>query len=193
MPHLPWAYKVRKDGKIAADNHGYIDDNRQTAPAKEECWQAGSRWAKQCSFLGTQDAPRKRREPSQEAGPWAGIVAHTTNGRVTKLVTQERWVKTTSVISKTDIALQAVEDSPDGKQRLNHNELERSRGFLNYVCQTYPPMTPFLKGFHLTIDGWRDGRGEYGWRMSDRIIKDELLEEQDDPAAPKEVTPVPSF
>jgi hypothetical protein len=29
--------------------------------------------------------------------------------------------------------------------------------------------------------------------MSDRIIKDELLEEQDDPAAPKEVTPVPRF
>jgi hypothetical protein len=34
--HLPWAYKVRDDGKIAADNHGYIDDNRQTAHTKEE-------------------------------------------------------------------------------------------------------------------------------------------------------------
>jgi hypothetical protein len=88
--HLPWAYKVREDGKIAADNHGYIDDNCQTAPTKEECWQAGSRWTKQCSYLGTHDAPQKRREPSQEAGPWAGTVAHTANGRVTKLVTQER-------------------------------------------------------------------------------------------------------
>jgi hypothetical protein len=180
-------------GKMAADNHGYIDDNRQTAPTKEEGWQAGSRWAKQCSYLGTQDAPRKRREPSQEAGPWAGTVAHTTNGRVTKLVTKERWEKTKSVIAKTGAALKASEDAPDGAQQMNRKELERTRGFLNYVYQTYPPLTPFLKGFHLTIDGWREGRDEYGWGMSDRLIKDELLEEQDDPAAPKEVTPVPRF
>jgi hypothetical protein len=54
-------------------------------------------------------------------------------------------------------------------------------------------MTPFLEGFHLTIDGWRDNRDKYGWRLCDNLIKDELLEEQDDPAAPKEVTPVPKF
>jgi hypothetical protein len=41
-----------------------------------------------------------------------------------------------------------------------------------------------------TIDGWHDDCGEYGWRMSDGPIKEEPLEEQDDPAASREVTPV---
>jgi hypothetical protein len=54
-------------------------------------------------------------------------------------------------------------------------------------------LTPFLKGSHQTIDGWRENRDEYGWRMCDNLVKDELLEEQDNSEAPKEVTPVPRF
>jgi hypothetical protein len=65
--------------------------------------------------------------------------------------------------------------------------------FFNYVCQAYPPLTPFLKGFHLTIAGLREDRDEYGWRMCNNLAKDKLLEEHDDPAAPREVTPVPRF
>jgi hypothetical protein len=45
------------------------------------------------------------------------------------------------------------------------NGLEKTRGFLVYVSKTYPPMTPFLKGLHLTIYAWRPERDEEVRRM----------------------------
>lgn len=47
-----------------------------------------------CIHLGLQDAARKRHEPSQEPGAWAGAVVTTKNGQVEKSVTQDWWVKT---------------------------------------------------------------------------------------------------
>jgi hypothetical protein len=55
------------------------------------------------------------------------------------------------------------EDSAGG---LNHKQLERSRGFLVYVNQAYPSLVQHLKGIHLTLDGWRSGRNEEGWKRS---------------------------
>jgi hypothetical protein len=48
-------------------------------------------------------------------------------------------------------------------EMVDHNELERTRGFLVYVASTYKPLTTFLPGLHLTIDSWRPGRDEEGW------------------------------
>jgi len=53
-------------------------------------------------------------------------------------------------------------------RRLNRQRLEEMRGFLNYVVRTYPWMNPYLKGLHLTIDGWRPGRVAGGWRNRQR-------------------------
>ena len=36
--------------------------------------------------------------------------------------------------------------------------LECIRGFLIYVARNSKWMTPYLKGLHLNIDGWREGR-----------------------------------
>ena len=77
---------------MATDIHVYVDDVRITAPTKELAWLASSRVAKQCSWLGLQDAARKRREPSQVPGSWAGAVI-LTNGPPRKSVTQEKWEK----------------------------------------------------------------------------------------------------
>ena len=52
---------------------------------------------------------------------------------------------------------------------LRHVLLE-IRGFLNYVVQTYPWMNPYLKGLHLSIDGWRDDRNIGGWRFKEPSI-----------------------
>jgi hypothetical protein len=38
-------------------------------------------------------------------------------------------------------------------------------GFLVYVARTYKPLAPFLFGLHLTINSWRPGRDEEGWRL----------------------------
>ena len=36
------------------------------------------------------------------------------------------------------------------------------RGFLNYIVQTYAWLSPFMKGIHNTIDGWRFDRDVEG-------------------------------
>ena len=41
---------------------------------------------------------------------------------------------------------------------MSNKILEGIRGFLIYVARTFKWMTPYLKGLHLTIDGWREGR-----------------------------------
>ena len=34
-----------------------------------------------------------------------------------------------------------------------------------YVTSTYPPMVPYLKGFHLSLEMWRGGRDAEGWKL----------------------------
>jgi hypothetical protein len=117
--------KVQKDGKVVTDIHQYIDDNRTTAPTVEEAWLAGSQWAKVCSFLGIQDASRKRREASKKGGAWAGGVAHCDEHGVWKLITQERWDKTKGKLSQLDEDLKRVEDPEDPTDDLDRKVLER--------------------------------------------------------------------
>ena len=60
-------------------------------------------------------------------------------------------------------------------------------------------MVPYLKGFHLTIDGWRSNRNEFGWKMSQIHLKlkddgkDSSNLQEDASDYPSEVKPVPRF
>jgi hypothetical protein len=87
------------------------------------------------------------------------------------------------------------EDTAGG---LNHKQLERSRGFLVYLAQSYPSLVPYLKGIHLTLDSWRLGRNDDGWKRSQADM--EQLRRHGDPEeamkvvseeAPALVIPVP--
>ena len=44
-------------------------------------------------------------------------------------------------------------------------------GTLGYLTQTYDHLTPYLKGFHLTIDGWRPDIDDYGCKVSIERLK----------------------
>jgi hypothetical protein len=101
-PGRPWISKRRRDGKIAADVHIFVDGGRSTGPTEEVAWQASSRFAKTASFLGLQDTCRKlgvqdtcrnRREPSNRPGAWSGSCVETTDTEVLVSVSQERWDK----------------------------------------------------------------------------------------------------
>jgi hypothetical protein len=86
---FPWISKQRDDGLIVVDVHSNVDDERVTGPTSELTWQGSSKLAKLRAHLGLQDAAQKRREPSQEPGPWAGVVANSKAGEpIYKLVTQ---------------------------------------------------------------------------------------------------------
>lgn len=174
VPSRPWISKRRQDGSLAADIHSYVDDERITGPTREETWAGSSKLAKLRAYLGLQDAARKRREPSQEPGPWAGVVAHSRRGEpVYKLVTQIRWDKARRLLGEIREMFdrgvsQGRETTTKNRSKdvwLQRDKLESARGFLVYVARTYTTMLPYLKGLHLTIDSWRPNRDEEGWRL----------------------------
>src|SRR5210317_1039012 len=89
----PWIYKVRKDGSLAADTRRFVDDLRNSGPTREIAWEASTRIGKVAAWMGQQDAPRKRRPPSQLPGAWAAAVVATIDGKLYKSVTKEAWEK----------------------------------------------------------------------------------------------------
>ena len=158
-PSIPWVAKFRSDGTLAADLFMYVDDGRVTAPNKLECKLATRQAASRLNFLGIQEAARKRRWGSRKPGAWAGSVVTTDSESVNVLVSQEKWDKTRKYIGEI---MKELDGSTTGK--VEHKPLERKRGFLIYVTRTYPCMVPYLKGIHLTLDSWRDGRDDDGWK-----------------------------
>ena len=156
-PSKPWVYKLRwSDRMIACDVFIYVDDLRITGMTRRDAWIACRKVTSVLSYLGVQDAPRKRRDSSRTAGAWAGSVVHTTEDDLVILVTTEKWKKGKSQIKELENMIKEV--------MVNRKRLQEIRGFLNYIATTYPLIKSYLMGLHLTIDGWRGGRDEDGWR-----------------------------
>ena len=162
-PSRPWVYKWNNQVQaIAGDLVSFMDDFRFTGYSVENCWQCARRVSSRLQFLGMQEAARKRQPPSLTPGPWAGTVVHA-NGVVTKSITQEKWNRVKTILKE----LRTSMGTKEHPKVLNHKKLERDRGFLNYLGMTYDIIIPFLRGFHNTIDQWRDGRNIEGWKADD--------------------------
>jgi hypothetical protein len=157
-PARPWVFKChRSTGKLANDFFVYVDDVRATGGNERDCWACSRTIASWYSYLGLQNAPRKRRGPSQEAGPWAGSTVHTSNETVTVTVTFDRWTKAQAMITW-------ISDHVERLIPMLHKQLESVRGSLVYLSRTYPALVPYLKGIHLTLDSWRPNRDSQGWK-----------------------------
>jgi hypothetical protein len=59
-PNVPWVSKVRADTRITTDLFTFVDDVRPTGPGKNNCWRAAQRAGSVLSWLGIEDALRKR-------------------------------------------------------------------------------------------------------------------------------------
>jgi hypothetical protein len=166
--------KVREDGRVAADLFIYMEDFRPTDPDAEEYWRDSRRAARICNHLGIQDAPRKRRGVSRSPGPWSGSMMYTdeADAGVRVLVSRKKWYKANQLLANLHGLVLASE-------WVDHKVLERIRGFSVYVARTYKPITHFIMGLHMTIDGWRPGRDEEGWilREAERAASRESDEE----------------
>lgn len=176
-PGQPWICKRTQDGNIAADILLYVDDARIVGWCISVTWQASMRMGKICSYLGLQDAARKRREPSQQPGAWSGAVVIVEDGKLVKMVSQERWDKAKTklrwILAYVNVGGGWTRDDeacPEGF--IPFKTLESIRGFYIYVSRTYKAMVPYLKGIHLTLDGWRKNRAEDGWRKEDKTFGD---------------------
>jgi hypothetical protein len=173
-PSRPWVSKYRSsDKKIAADLFIVVDNLRPTGSSRKESWAAARRAASTLNHLGIQDAPRKRRDSSQSPGAWAGSVVRTGAGGVNVFSSQEKWDKLKRLIEEV---WDMLELDPT---KLVRKRLEQIRGFLQYVIQTYSGFASYLIGFHMTIDGFRRGRDENGWRMAEALWKEENKDDED--------------
>jgi hypothetical protein len=179
-PSRPRLYKSWK-GKIAATIQAYVDDIRGIGNSEDNCKRAGARAAQLVQYLGQQDAARKYRPPHQRPGPWSGAFVGIRDDCVWVYVAEEKWEKAKVFITELFGILEKGE-------KINHKFLERGRGFMVYFCRTYTSLTPFLKGLHLTLDSWREGRDKEGWKIkgktfkidSDFQIDEEGIEDEED-------------
>ena len=186
----PMVSKRRKDGSLSSDVFAYMDDKRPVGSGEEECWRAARRAASQCNFLGIQDAARKRKAPSQTPGPWAGTITRTANG-VVGSVPQSKWAKLRVIVREDLAALRRC------REQMDREPLESNRGFLNHIQRTYWWVAPYLKGYHLTLDGWRPYRSSDGWKLTGAELR-AIMEDGDgatweDLDAPPLVAAVPRF
>jgi hypothetical protein len=168
-PSESWIAKVRLDGLTACDLFTFVDDERVVGATEELTWQAAHTMAAKQAYLGIQDAARKASECTQQPRAWAGAVVHVVPDKgVCVLTSDEKWLKLKGILHKwREILLR-------GDAELDHKELLSDRGFLVYVTRAYPPMIPYVKGFHLTAEMWRGNRDADGWKLPPTKCKDPL-------------------
>ncbi len=102
-PADPWVYKACYDRssktlRIANDLKIYVDDVWTIGFSYEECRLASRAVASIFGSLGVQDACRKRRDPFQTPGPWAGSIVQTCSEAVYVTISLERWLKAKDMI-----------------------------------------------------------------------------------------------
>ncbi len=66
-------------------------------------------------------------------------------------------------------------------KELDYKHLLSDQGFMVYMTQTYPGMKPYLKGFHLLLETWREGQDKEGWKL---CAKDHEKEDKEHEANP---------
>jgi len=171
-PQQPWLKKIRADsGKIAGDTVTYVDDLRSLGESKLECWRVVHQTGSRLGYLGIQNAPRKTRPPSQTPGAWAGTVAESGREGVGVKCAAEKWAKGKALLESLRVQLEE-------SQLLEHKPLEQTRGFFIHIQRTYPNMTPFIKGMHLTLDGWRPGRDSEMWKLRGKFSSEGFWDEK---------------
>jgi hypothetical protein len=184
-PTLPWVRRVTVAGSIASDSPTYVDDARIIGSSLSVCRQAGHRFATGMCYLGIQVAARKVRPPSQTPAAWAGAVALVGPEGMGVTCLPEKWTKTQAIVADTLAEVHAG-------GLLHHKTLEQRHSFLNHVQRVFPVMTPFLKGFHLTLDGWRLGRDNDLWKTNELLEDHDISHRADQDGGPPEwVTPAP--
>lgn len=78
----------------------------------------------------------------------------------------DKWLKAQLLLRELSLELHS-------QPLLDYKNLEKTRGYFDHLQRTYPSITPFLKGLHLTINGWRGGRDRDLWPTDEDTDDDE--------------------
>lgn len=160
-PALPHVIKWKSWlNRPAGDLVSFVDDLRTLGYNQEEAWAIARRVASRIQYMGSQDAPRKRRV--DENGPWTGTIFNTKGGEITKTVSETKWEKGQDYVMFLVDTLQG-----DPKAKLEYKLLEKMRGYFCHLAMTFPILFPYLKGFHLVLSAHQKKRNEEGWKISE--------------------------
>jgi len=77
-------------------------------------------------------------------------------------ISVEKWKRVQSIIGKWKDLCDA--HSVDESWNVNRKELEKDIVLFMHVTMTYDNLTPYLKGFYLTLNLWRGQRNKEGWK-----------------------------
>ncbi|KAI2495940.1 hypothetical protein MHU86_18550 [Fragilaria crotonensis] len=146
-PLKPKVMKWRSDlSVVAGDVLTFVDDVRITGFSKENC----------------------HKVHRHNAGAWTGTIFKITPTVISKSVSQEKWNKGKAMVKGL---VAKIEADSDDRPVLDRKQLEKETGFLNHLAMTFDVVTPFLKGFYLTMNSWRTQRDEGDWKMTDKRWK----------------------
>jgi hypothetical protein len=164
----------------------YVDDLHPVGISSDHCFAVAHQTAARLGYLGIQNASWKTCPSSQTPGAWAGVIVVIEDGQIYLTTSQEKW-------DKAKNHLIDIQEEIASSGRLCHKPLERKRGFFVHLQRVYPALTPYLKGIHLTLDSWRPGRDEDGWRIPGWTPEesDDEIELPTSSGAPEFVIPVP--
>ena len=167
-PSKPRVYKWNTQSQtIACDCKFFCDDFRVIGPNEALTKRATHKLETTMSYLGIQDATRKRRKISQRPGEWTGsIVLSIKDVGLFVTVSEKKWKRAKEILDRWKIKF-VVSDEPN----LNHKDLEKDLGFLVHLAMSYPNIKPFLRGFYLTLNSWREGRDKAGWKLSNQAYQ----------------------
>jgi hypothetical protein len=181
-PVLPWMYRFDSSRQLmAAFVISYVDDLRTgDQSGKEGGDLVIHHVASRLNYLGEQDAPRKRKEATQRPEAWAGSVieAQRMEG-VFVSISQEKWERVQQILVRYQ---ERIANHATGVVEVDYKQLEKDTGFLVHVFMTYENLRPYLKGFYLTLNGWRFDRDEEGWKLGKKDWEDmaeELWQDRD--------------
>jgi hypothetical protein len=159
-PLLPWVSRITSTGDLAGTFKRYVDDLRTLGASEEACWRVTHKLATMFAYLGLQVALRKLRPPTQQPGPWAGTIAFSCAQGVGVTCPLYKWTKAQGQLA-------FLQGELTSNTTVARKPLESLRGFLTHLMRTFPVVTPYLKGVHLTLDGWRPQRDADMWRVLD--------------------------
>ena len=163
-PSLPTVMSWNEDvNRFAGDMVALVDDLRLSGFSIENAWAVARHILSRLQYLSIQDAPRKRRPPSQSPDAWAGTIFKITPEKISISLSQSKWDRGRKMVLNLHSQFNVNE-----RPWLDHKDLERKRGFLGHLAMCYGSLVPFMKGFHLTIDSWRSNRPDSGWKMKDK-------------------------
>jgi hypothetical protein len=134
-PSLPRVMKWNQAAKaIAGDVFTFVDDLRSSGHSVQNSWQVSHQLGSRLQYLGIQDAPRKRRPPSQTPDACAGGILSPANGRITKYFSVEKWKRGQIMIWWLEDEVNAC---PNKIPWLNFKRLESTAGFLCHISMTH--------------------------------------------------------